>query len=237
MCGRFRRKTAPTWRELFDYYSVLPTVRDQIDEEDVSGEVKPTDAVPIMAHRHGERRLTMARWWLVPRYLRDLNKLGHMFNARSETLLREFEQWRCMPQNLQANASHPYLRPFLEGRRCLMPVSGYYEFKDGRPYLFTLEGREVFSVAGIWEWNAHIKTPDWSGGILSCAMITTAPNAQTAEYHNRMPAILSPEQYDEWLSPDADLHQTIELLRPYNRDDMRIQACKPVSDDNSPRFL
>ncbi len=222
MCGRMNMEEYPTWRQLYEYYSIIPSKRDKDDDEWRMGDMKPTDPVPIVAHRKGQRRMTMARWWFVPRYVKELSTDYHMFNARSDRLREKFDHWKSMPVDLQACASAPYLRSFLDGRKCLIPMNGYYEFKNGQPYLFTIEGAEVFSVAGLWEWNSHIKTPEWPNGILSCTMITTEPNEVAEPIHDRMPVILRPHQYERWLSVETSYDHAMGMLHPYHGKDLRV---------------
>jgi putative SOS response-associated peptidase YedK len=97
------------------------------------------------------------------------------FNARAETV-----------------AEKPFFRGAFKRNRCLIPVSGYYEWQDTpdgkQPWYFTArDGSPALSIAGLWdEWHdkASIKT------LKSFTMIITEPNAFVAEVHDRMPALL-----------------------------------------------
>ena len=106
-------------------------------------------------------------------------------------------------------------------RRCILPVSGYYEFKktgekktDPKiPYVFYVKDEPMFGLAGIWDtW----KDPA-SGEVLSCfAIITTEPNELATQIHNRMPVILPREEYERWLEPgEPDPNALRALLKPF----------------------
>jgi putative SOS response-associated peptidase YedK len=149
--------------------------------------VRPTDPAPIVVRENGHRAIRVARWGLVPPWADD-PKIGvRMFNARSETL-----------------AEKPAFRGAFRSRRCLIPANGFFEWKDGVRHLFTVRNEPVFAFAGLWEtWH-----PD-KENLRSYTMITTDPNEAVRPFHDRMPAILTPDQYDAWLNPAV--HDTREL--------------------------
>jgi putative SOS response-associated peptidase YedK len=79
------------------------------------------------------------------------------------------------------------------------------------------------ALAGLWE-NWRSPAGEW---VRSFAIITTMPNELCAELHNRMPVVLKPEGWPEWLGEEpADLRQLKALLAPYPSDEM---TCWPVS--------
>jgi len=132
----------------------------------------------------GRRDWAMARWGLVPSWSKEPTTRAPLFNARAETVHEK-----------------PAFRAAFRERRCLIPASGFYEWKsEGRgrqPYLFRMHGEEPFAFAGLWErWQRRDEPP-----LESCTILTTEPNDLLREVHNRMPVILSPEAYDEWLDP------------------------------------
>ena len=158
------------------------------------------------------------RWGLVPSWwskpLKDL-KLA-TFNARAETF-----------------AEKPFFRGAFKRNRCLIPVSGYYEWQDTpdgkQPWYFTArDGSPALSIAGLWdEW--HDKA---SGKTLkSCTMIITEPSAFVAEVHDRMPALLAEQDFESWLSGGAGL----ELLKPAANDLLqRWPVSKRVNSSRAP---
>lgn len=116
------------------------------------------------------------------------------FNARIETV-----------------TTKPFFREPFKKKRCLMPVSGYYEWEDTpggkQPHYFTArDGSPVMTIAGLWdEW----KNRESGERIKSCTMIISEPNSFVAEVHDRMPVLLQPDQFDHWLSGTM----TIEELK------------------------
>ena len=144
--------------------------------------ISPTDQIPIVRidPRDDTRELTMARWGLVPFWMKEVPKVPHI-NARMETVHKL-----------------PLFREAFARRRCLVPATGFYEWKkraDGKqPYRFVMKDLEPFAFAGIWEF-ARIKGED----VLSATIIVGPPNAVAAPVHDRMPMILAPEDYDRWL--------------------------------------
>ena len=132
------------------------------------------------------------------RWGRD-NKLA---NARGETLLER-----------------PAFRDAFRRWRCLVPASGFYEWQAvaGRkqPWHFRPTDAELFALAGI--------TSIWNG-IRSVSLITTAPNELMAPIHDRMPVIVKPQDYAEWL--DSGNQDARRLIQTYPAERM---AARPVS--------
>lgn len=114
----------------------------------------------------------LARWGLK----------GKMHNARAETL------------GVKLSFRHAYHR-----RRCLVPASGFYEWKRTgalrQPYYIYPAATELFAFAGLWEDETF-------------AVITTQANVTIGAIHDRMPVIIAPEHYAGWL------HGEEGLLRP-----------------------
>jgi putative SOS response-associated peptidase YedK len=217
MCGRFSRHY--TWREIHDFYrltapAAIPNLRPQYN-------VCPTDPVDVVLPKDGARELVEMRWGLIPYWwnkpLKELRLAT--FNARVETV-----------------TTKPFFREPFKNRRCLMPVSGYYEWQDTpggkQPYYFTTrDGSPILTAAGLWdEW----KNRETGERTKSCAMIITEPNAFVAEVHDRMPVLLQPDQLDHWLSGNM----TVEELKPAPNDYLqrwavskRVNSSKADKDD------
>lgn len=226
MCGRMQHEDRPSWRQIHSYYGAF--VPKKLPQP--KGDVMPSDPVPIVAVREGERRMTGARWGFVPRYVDELSSdiRNRMFNARDDSLRQGYNHWLSLPFSMK-NHKGPYVASLLDGQKCLLPMNAYYEFNDRRPYRFTLKDRPIFSVAGLWEWNAKLR-------ILSCTMMTTDPSAACYRIHDRMPVILNPDQYDCWLRPDTPIEKALSLLRPYKGDDLRIEPVHLPMDDQINMF-
>jgi putative SOS response-associated peptidase YedK len=150
------------------------------------------------------REYALLRWGLVPSWAKDPSFGDRMINARSETA-----------------AEKPAFRSAVRRRRCLVPASGFYEWKrtNGRkqPYFIRMRAGKVFAFAGLWEtW----KEPGGSV-VESCALLTTSPNDLLRPIHDRMPVIVSPRDYDLWLSPEIqDPRELASLFRPYPHEEM-----------------
>jgi putative SOS response-associated peptidase YedK len=127
------------------------------------------------------------RWGFVPHWAKDPSIGNRMINARAETA-----------------AEKPSFRSAFRHRRCLVPMSGFYEWqKRGilkQPYFIALSDERVMAVAGLWErWEGAEDAP-----IESCTLLTTESNDLIAPLHERMPAIVAPENYELWLNPSIE---------------------------------
>jgi putative SOS response-associated peptidase YedK len=173
-------------------------------------------AEPVLAvrlGRDGERKAVTLRWGLIPPGASDPQVGARMINARAETV-----------------ATKPVFRWPLLHRRCLILADGFYEWRRERshkqPYLFRLEGGRTFAFAGIWTRWQGPREP-----IASCSIITTSANRLVSPIHDRMPSILLPDHYCEWLrAPDEenDAGALLELLRPLPSEGMVHHAVSPA---------
>jgi len=144
----------------------------------------------------GLRRIAMLYWGLVPWWARDRSMGARMINARAETLKEK-----------------PAFRDAYRERRCLILADGYYEWQkrpDGKQpiYIHRPDG-EPFAMAGLWErWRARGEPAP----LESCAIVTTSPAATVAHVHDRMPVILPPSAYTEWLDPANENTDALDRL-------------------------
>ena len=186
MCGRFTVKA--TWAELVVLYRL--TMDGPPHNLRPRYNVCPTDPVDVVTGQDDKRELVTMRWGLVPRWwskpLKELR--AATFNARAETV-----------------ETKPFFRDAFKRTRCLIPMSGYYEWQDTpsgkQPWYFTArDGSPALTAAGLWdEW----KNRESGERLKSCTMIITEPNDMAAQIHDRMPAFLTEEQYAPWLSGEA----------------------------------
>lgn len=173
--------------------------------------VAPTQTVAVV-YDESPRTLSAARWGLIPSWAKDPSIGSRMINARAETL-----------------AEKPAFRNLLKKRRCLVLADSFYEWRknpDGTktPMRVMLASDAPFALAGLWDiW----KTPE--GELLrTCTIITTEPNALIAPLHNRMPAILLPEQEADWLSHShGDATFLRSLLQPFPAERMKAYSVSP----------
>ncbi len=180
MCGRFVGYTSK--EELLDLFP--------IDEcrtmATGSYNIAPSQEILAIVRRDKKNCLETFYWGLVPSWAKDTSMGARMINARAETI-----------------HSKRSFRKAFKHRRCLIPSDGFYEWTGGEShkqlYFLTLADQRPFAFAGIWE--------RWDGGqnistaYQSCAIITTAASEAMRPIHHRMPVILRPEVYQQWLDP------------------------------------
>lgn len=162
-------------------------------------------------------KLVMLRWGLIPSWAKDAKIGNQCINAKAETV-----------------AEKPSFRSAFKKRRCLVVATGFYEWQiqghAKQPMWIGLRNKRPFAFAGLWE---HWK-PAEGEPLETCTIITTEPNDLMAPIHNRMPVILAPTSYDQWLDPTFQKIETLNgLLRPYPSDELMTY---PVSTlVNNPR--
>jgi putative SOS response-associated peptidase YedK len=142
--------------------------------------------------------LNIFHWGLIPSWSDDPKIGNRLINARAETV-----------------ATKPSFRSAFKNRRCLIPTSGFFEWKRSekrkRRYLIGMRNREPFAFAGIWEhWMDQEEHT-----VETCAIITTTSNELVGTIHNRMSVILHPEDNSCWLDMDTPVDTLKTLLKPY----------------------
>ena len=179
--------------------------------------IAPTQFVPVIRlDSQGQRQLVMLHWGLVPSWARDKAIGNRMINARAETL-----------------AEKPSFKRAFAHRRCLVLASGFYEWRkqDGakQPYFISRKDSEPIAMAGLWESWRNDDEP-----LESCTIITTEANDFMQALHNRMPAMLAPEECGRWLNSEhVGMAEAADLLRPLSDD--ALQAWPVSTRVNSPR--
>lgn len=173
--------------------------------------IAPTVTVPVVrldprrtaehADGAGRRQVEPMRWGLVPSWAKDVSVGNRMFNARAESL-----------------AGKPAFRRALAKRRCLIPASGWFEWRKlGEPagnrkgpkqaYYMTPQDGSVLAFAGLWEYwkpagdpaDEHDPAP-----VVSMTIVTTASVGPLRDIHERMPLVLPSSEWTDWLSPEID---------------------------------
>jgi len=202
MCGRYATtRSSADLSKLFEAY------------DETEGAVKadynvaPTDPVPIVRFSAGRsaRVLTVARWGLVPPWATDPRIGARMINARAETVA----------------TSRAYAKAF-ESRRCLVPADGWYEWTrtpTGKQANYM--NREDLVLAGIWGVKGDLRT---------FSVITTAARGELARVHDRMPLLLPPDRWEDWLTATV----SEDLLTPAGDDylsTIEIRAIGPAVGD------
>ncbi len=149
--------------------------------------VAPSQPVPVVGLKPDgtTRGLALLPWGLLPAWAND-PKTQRPINARGETVHRLAT-----------------FRDSFRQKRCLIPASGYYEWKrDGprkQPFYIRRKDGGPLAFAGLWDfWT------DGTSKLTTCCLITTDANELLAPVHNRMPVILNADQFEGWLNPTTD---------------------------------
>lgn len=208
MCGRY------TLMKLADLLKLIPwlQVPAEILERQSRFNVAPSQTLPVVVESKGQTVLRDARWGFVPSWTKQKPK-SQPINARAETVA----------------TSGMFRRAFAE-RRCLVPADGFYEWKGDKPpkqpYLVRLRDHGLFAFAGLCErWY-----PEGAEPVDTFTILTTTPNELMTGIHNRMPVIIPPVMYRQWLSGDHPQ----DLLKSYPAE---LMEAVPVSPKvNNPRF-
>ena len=209
MCGRFYLDVA---RDKLKAHYRLKRVPKLVARFNIS----PSQDIAAIRESKEGRELAILHWGLIPSWAKDVKSHYSMINARAETV-----------------ASKPAYRAAFRHRRCLIPVSGFYEWHpqdhDKQPYAIQMKDGEPFSLAGLWE--------HWQGEngktIESCAVIVTDANALLTPIHDRMPVIIATDDYETWLNPEMqDIDVLNALLYPYPAE--YLQAFPVSRDVNNP---
>lgn len=176
--------------------------------------ISPTSITPILTEEHAEA-ITHGHWGYRPSWAKEPGKAKEVINARSETV---FEK--------------PYFKSSILTRRCLIPVTGFFEWKrvgeKKTPYRFHMDG-EIFSLGGI-----YTEVADKNGVVLPhYAIITTGPNAIMEDVHDRTPVIIDAEREQEWIDESLDEYAIAALCVPNPTD--RLQRYEISTLVNNPR--
>lgn len=210
MCGRFTLRTPKERIKREFHLREEPSVKARFN-------IAPTQSILAVRQDEGGREAVLMKWGLIPSWAKDDSMSARLINARSETVTEK-----------------PAFREAFKRSRCVIPADGFYEWKrEGKgkqPFFFTLRDEKMFSFAGLWD---RWKNED--GKVVeSCTILTTEANAVLRPVHDRMPVILHPETYDEWLGDDGRKVAALkELLRPFPS--ARMIAYAVSADVNSPR--
>jgi putative SOS response-associated peptidase YedK len=215
MCGRYCITTAPEAIRALFRYPERPNFPARYN-------VAPTQPVPIVRMGEGGREFALARWGLIPAWVKDPKGFSLLINARGESV-----------------NDKPAFKNAMKRRRCLFPADGFYEWKPvgnaKRPYLARSVAGGPIAFAGLWE--------TWIGPngeeMETAAIVTTEANKEMGQVHHRAPVIVAPEQFDFWLDcRNVDETMAAELLAPAPDGLMEVYEVSPavnrvVNDDPS----
>ena len=203
MCGRV---VAASPREVLA--SKLGAEEVVGDELPARWNVAPGTRLYAVAGTRGGRRMGPIWWGLVPSWATDPSSGPKPVNARVEWLL-----------------DRPTFDGALARRRCLVPVDGFYEWQtepagERQPWFLAPSDGGPMAIAAVWDrWSGHgVRATQAGHGAepyVSCALVTTPANDEVGPLHDRMPAIVAPADWDDWLDQaNHDVKRLRRLLRP-----------------------
>ena len=195
MCGRYAASRSPD--DLVVEFEAVRAEGQPALPADYN--VAPTKDVYVVRHKRerdaegaltggGHRELRAVRWGLVPSWAKDVSVGNRLLNARVESLTEK-----------------PAFRAAARSRRCLVPADGWYEWAKRldaatkQPYFITPEDGSGLAFAGLYE--------VWGRGadrLYTCTVVTAPAVGALTEIHHRMPLVLPPDRWADWLDPDRD---------------------------------
>ena len=187
--------------------------------------ISPGQNVPLIRDPGEDRprELVMVHWGLIPGWAKGPDVGSRLINARAETVFDK-----------------PAFRGAVRKRRAIIPADGFYEWArkhdHKQPYFIRAANGRTLALAGLWE--------RWEGPdeiVESCAILTTRANRTVRRIHDRMPVILAPESYDQWLEADSEnLESLRELFAPFPDGEMVSHPVSPYvnnTDHEGPRCM
>lgn len=207
MCGRYAFLLPP--EAMAELFRLLNRMTDYPPRYNIA----PTQPVVAIAEQEGRRTADLLRWGFVPGWVKDPKDWPLLINARAESM-----------------AEKPAFRDALKSSRCVVPATGYYEWRKGpdgdrRHYYITSSETETMAFAGLFS--------TWAGPngeeVDTVCIVTTEPNEEISGIYDRMPAILRGEAIDAWLNTrDVSVKEALTLAIPAPAGTMRYH---PVGRD------
>ncbi len=221
MCGRFTETAKP--EQIEKEFSV------KIADEKLFKpryNIAPTQIVSAVLEQDGTRIISGLKWGLIPHWSKDDSFASKLINARAETL-----------------AEKPSFRDAFKHKRCIIPASSFYEWDKKssgtkQPYYFYLKDKDVFGFAGLYEEWLDKETGEL---VETCTIITTEANKVLEPVHDRMPVILKPKDYEQWLdAKEKDTGKLQKLLAPYPSEEMtayKVGTSVNAPSNDSPELI
>jgi putative SOS response-associated peptidase YedK len=201
MCGRFALKATTKDVEKLQHGLISKVgINSNLN-------IAPTQDIAVILNSN-PKQITTARWGLIPFWAKDKSIGNQMINARCETL-----------------SEKPSFKNLIKQKRCLIPATGFYEWKaihgtkNKQAYHIHLKTEGIFTFAGLWDtWK------DANGEVIvSATIITTASNLLLSEIHDRMPVIISNQNFSKWLNNSSNPLLISNLLVSYNSEEMTLE--------------
>ena len=209
MCGRYNIITSA--QGLYDVFKIISSelnfnfFESNYNVHPSPPAAKPDQLVtaPIIRSNKDIYEAVPAIWPLIPKWAKGEVSKYSTANAKAATL----------------DTTRSYQSAWKNAQRCLIPATGFYEWqvvegkKQKQPYNIQLVDQPIFAMAGLWEQSMN---PNLDKPVESFTIITTKANPMMAEIHNtkeRMPVILAPDSYQQWLTGSISVAK--DLLAPY----------------------
>ena len=177
--------------------------------------VCPTTGIHVVMQDGYDRRLVRMRWGFIPHWYKEANGGPLLINARAETI-----------------AEKPAFRAACQERRCLIPISDFYEWtrlEDGTKLPWYIHADAPLALAGIWQdWSA--KDDAREATLRTCAVVTTAANTPMADIHHRMPVIVPEDKWALWLGEEG--HGAARLMQSAPDDLLSFYRVDPKVNSN-----
>jgi putative SOS response-associated peptidase YedK len=216
MCGRFSLTATP--EEIRELFSLL-----DIEDFPARYNIAPTqpilviisDETPAKGSNSAGRKAVLARWGLIPGWVKDPKDFPLLLNARSETAIDKAS-----------------FRAAMRHRRILVPASGFYEWhrpakeSGGKSQAYWVRPKHggLIAFAGLMETYASADGSELD----TAAILITRANASFAPIHDRLPVVIDQQDFARWLDCKTQEPREVEdLLTPV--DDDFFEAI-PVSD-------
>ena len=198
MCGRYN--LIATGQQIKDHFRLLSLPTDNLDYNIAPGQ----KILAVVQMEDASNRTVNLHWGLIPSWAKDRAISNHLINARAETLTEK-----------------PSFKNAYRHRRCLIPATGFFEWQSTQtgkqPYHIHKPDNSLFAFAGVWEhWEHDQET------VYSCTIITTVANDNVAPIHDRMPVIITADDYSRWLDKKTTIVKIADFLAADAYHDMRI---------------
>nr|WP_144055626.1 SOS response-associated peptidase [Octadecabacter antarcticus] len=172
--------------------------------------VCPTDQVAVITSTDGARQYRPMRWGFIPHWYNKANGGPLLINARAETI-----------------SEKPAFKAACRTRRCIVPVSGFYEWtrlEDGTKLPWYIQRSDGASIAfgAIWQ--------DWGDLGSTAAIVTTGANDAMGKIHHRIPVILEPDDWALWLGEDGKGAAT--LMQATGEDTLKFHRVERAINSN-----
>ncbi len=197
--------------------------RDDYFESDYN--ITPGALRPIITRENERRNIRKAQWGLIPEQADEEREGKEHFAVPAENVRENDWYNECVNQ-----------------RRCLVPANGFYKWKTSKkkqtPFYIRLLSNRLTAFAGIYSvWESE------SGReVYSFAILTTKANTLVEPVDDRMPVLLKPTNFEQWLSDDAltdEMHEQL-LMEPYDLTQMAVnRVSEEVNDisNNGPELI